>query len=364
MVGLSSVGIYLPNTRLSTQLSVFSKNKYHRIAQIPNNLLEVHAPKHPKNYEKARFIKILNSLLGFYDKKFDNTKRVSIIVATARNASELLEASLRSYYRNHQALSAKTSPLTTGGFAASLSRSILGGVGSTQTVSQMCSSSLQAVATAYGLLSAKLTDRCIIIAIENPTTDYILEMMNSIQLLNTKDDVFPCRPFNQERKNSLVLGEAGVLMEVALKPTRDCLGTIKSLGFGNETANSLTGISENGETLQQSMQQALIHYQSPIDLILAHAPGTTKGDRAEYEAIQSIDRLKVLPIYSGKWRYGHSFGASGLLAMAEFLYSDLRNFPYESFLANNTGNFNHSKAAILNTTGFGAQSVSVVVEKV
>ena len=99
-----------------------------------------------------------------------------------------------------------------------------------------------------------------------------------------------------------------------------------------------------------------------VDTVVAHAPGSIKGDEAELSAITRTLPAEVR-VVSTKHLTGHAYGASGMvsLALAQALIEGApwTGFPYESAIQRDKGG--SSQVVLINTAGFGGNSVSVIV---
>ena len=101
-----------------------------------------------------------------------------------------------------------------------------------------------------------------------------------------------------------------------------------------------------------------------VDSIIMHAPGTLKGDKSEYKAINTLFGEKLPHLISTKYTTGHTFGASGALsielAILMLMHNKLINFPYESLPV---GKPKEVKNIMINATGFGGNAVSIILSK-
>ena len=141
---------------------------------------------------------------------------------------------------------------------------------------------------------------------------------------------------------------------------------LESAGFGNEPVEGLTGISQDGICFRRSMQMALNNQDTgfDVDLILMHAPGTAKGDKAEVNAISEVFGENKPMLYSNKWQIGHTFGASAALSLiqaSEILKQQkLPEMPYESI---KTQVDLPIRKIMINAAGFGGNAGSIIVSK-
>jgi 3-oxoacyl-(acyl-carrier-protein) synthase len=92
-----------------------------------------------------------------------------------------------------------------------------------------------------------------------------------------------------------------------------------------------------------------------------HAPGTVKGDRSEYRAIQKVFGDSLPALTSNKWKIGHTLGASGLLSLElAVLMLEKQRFigiPYlEEYAAPK-----RLRHILVNAVGFGGNAVSILL---
>jgi len=138
---------------------------------------------------------------------------------------------------------------------------------------------------------------------------------------------------------------------------------LAGIGWSLESIPSATGISEDGIGFEVAMQKALrsTHGSVPIDAVILHAPGTTKGDEAELLAVERL--LPRVPVCTTKHLTGHTYGASGMvsLALAQILLagSSWQGTPYPSQALGR--GFESPRGVLINTAGFGGNTISIIV---
>ncbi|HEX4887161.1 MAG TPA: beta-ketoacyl synthase N-terminal-like domain-containing protein [Luteibaculaceae bacterium] len=224
-----------------------------------------------------------------------------------------------------------------------------------------CSTALHAIANACAWIKAGFSKSFIAGGAETPLTPFTLAQMKAMKIYSAEQDPWPCKALRADKKkNTLVLGEGcglAVISHNIAAPLR-----IKSIGYSAEKIDHGSSISDEGESLYQSMKMAMEGLSQPIDAIVMHAPGTIKGDTAEWNA---IDRLFAQrPLLTGnKWKMGHSFGASGSLSL-EMALLMLKN---QVFIGLPWDDKPHYPAALkqimINAIGFGGNAISIVIEK-
>ncbi|HEY0669967.1 MAG TPA: beta-ketoacyl synthase, partial [Sphingobacteriaceae bacterium] len=101
------------------------------------------------------------------------------------------------------------------------------------------------------------------------------------------------------------------------------------------------------------------------DMIIAHAPGTIAGDRAELNAVERLFRGKKPYLYSNKWQIGHTLGAAGgmnmILGLTILQNNHIPTFPYPVWLDQEPPNKVNN--ILINAMGFGGNAVSVMVSR-
>jgi 3-oxoacyl-(acyl-carrier-protein) synthase len=218
-------------------------------------------------------------------------------------------------------------------------------------------------------LQSGMATRVLAGATEAPLTAFTVAQMKALKIYSELSDPFPCMPLylGADKKNSMVLGEGAVALALELAEQQDLMAgdlIISGWGIFKESGNSLTGISPDGKGFQQSMLQAMEKSGVQPDVILMHAPGTLLGDTAEWEAVKKVFDSKIPYVTSQKWKTGHTLGASGLLnlqcAAMILKYQQIPVIPY-SILKNTTpASIRH---ILINTMGFGGNTVSIMVSK-
>jgi 3-oxoacyl-[acyl-carrier-protein] synthase II len=262
-----------------------------------------------------------------------------------------------------------TSPLTTAGNISSEVSSFLA-VSHNAIIdsSQTCSSSTQAILNAIAWLESGMADWAIVGGSEAPLTPYTLGQVEALGIYSPlTNEEFPCRPFGKNAQNTFALGEGAAIF--LLMRSEDCthsIASISSWGVSFMHPPSKTGIKEDGGPLVHSMQSAIDKVKGIPDLILAHAPGTLKGDSAELNAVINVFGEKHPPLLSSKYLTGHTYGASSALnaelAIALFNENFLHILPYNSYVP--SANIVNPCNILINATGFGGSAASLIVSKV
>ncbi len=292
-------------------------------------------------------------------------KRVGVNMGSSRGATGLLEQAHAQFTAEGAAkVPTRTSPATTLGNIASWIGQDLKLQGIHLEHSITCSTALHAVLNGIAWLQSGMADAFLVGGAEAPLTDFTVAQMKALRLYapNTMND-FPCRGVDYDNaSNTLVLGEAAGAFFMEMDP-KNPLAWISGWGFASETITTNTSIDAQGIGFQQSMKLALEKAEldaSEIDAVVMHAPGTHKGDTAEFEAIKTVFKGH-LPLMTGnKWKIGHCFGASGALSMEmAILMLERGTFIKTPFCQ---GDYPQKiQRVMVNAMGFGGNAVSLVL---
>jgi len=324
-----------------------------------NELAELRRIRSYKELDKSVLMAILAA------RQIDNipkTNDTAINIGSSRGATDLWEKFFQDF-KTHPTnkVSAYASPHTTLGNISSWVAQDLGSTGLSFSHSITCSTALHSIANALAWLESGMAKSFLAGGSEAPLTAFTIAQMKALGIYSNYKDAFPCKPLNG-KKNTMVLGEAAALF--LLEKEKEAKAYIKGIGFATEKINHAAGITENGDCLRKSMEMALNQSKEGIDLILLHAPGTVKGDAAEQNAIRSIYGNNLPPMWSNKWKIGHTLGASGAMSM-ECAMHILENQEMEklSQLHHLQDNKKPTDNILINAVGFGGNAVSIIIGK-
>lgn len=276
-------------------------------------------------------------------------------VGSSRGATERLEKAILRF-QLEGTVPVLTSPMTTLGQVAGVVAKELKVEGGAMDHSMTCSTSLQAVANAASHIQSGQSTSAVVGGTEAPITPFTIAQFKSLRLINQKR-VEPTIPFGNGK--GLVLGEGAGLVSL----TKDT-GKWEILGIGQQMAQGEHMVDLAAESLRGSMTKAWERAGKPkIDFVMAHAPGTKKGDETEKQVIQEL--FGNTPMLSNKWAFGHTFGASGILNLiwAAWLldgWKPIIPVPYHI----SHPKVENPKTALVNAVGFGGNAVSVVLRVV
>lgn len=267
----------------------------------------------------------------------------ALLVGCSRGPTGSWEAA---YDRHRAGLPAevRTSPQTTLGSLGFALADYLGLDGLADGLSVTCSSGFHALLHGVALLRAGMAERVLVGGTEAPLTPFTLRQLAALRIYAPLPlaGQAPCRPL-EEPPPGLVVGEGAAFF--ALTTAGVAGPRITGIGFGREGGRSLTGISAGGQALAAALGHADLAGRRPA-VIMAHAPGTARGDAAERAAVAAVYGADAPPLTSFKWATGHTFGASGPLGLAAGL----------GLLVAET------ESVVVNATGFGGNAVAVGVE--
>jgi 3-oxoacyl-(acyl-carrier-protein) synthase len=301
---------------------------------------------------------------GWYNSKF------GVNIGSSRGATQLFE-------KHHQEFLATgrtptlTSPTTTLGNISTWVAHDLKSKGPELSHSITCSTALHALLNGIAWLQAGMADRFLVGGSEAPLTAFTIAQMQALKIYSNPKNCqlelgeWACRAFDLTKtKNSLVLGEAAAMACLESGEHKNALGYITGFGYATDVLQHSISITDEAECFQKSMKMALQNIDlDEVDVIVMHAPGTLKGDKSEYKAIQKVFSKNLPMLTTNKWKVGHTFGASGMLNLEmALLMMQHQQFIGVPFVTEQ----NPRKAirnVLINAVGFGGNAVSILVSK-
>ncbi|WP_042431796.1 beta-ketoacyl-[acyl-carrier-protein] synthase family protein [Streptacidiphilus anmyonensis] len=201
-----------------------------------------------------------------------------------------------------------------------------GAEGPTNVVSTGCTSGLDAVGHAVGLIREGSADVMIAGATDAPISPITMACFDAIKATTPRSDdpARASRPFDGTR-NGFVLGEGSavfVLEELEAAKARGAHVYAEIAGFGSRAnAFHMTGLRPDGVEMAEAIRVALAEARldpEDIDYINAHGSGTKQNDRHETAAFKLSlgDHAYRTPVSSIKSMVGHSLGAIGSIEIA------------------------------------------------
>jgi 3-oxoacyl-[acyl-carrier-protein] synthase II len=258
---------------------------------------------------------------------------------------------------------------------ATISR-IYGYTGITSTVSNMCTSSINALDYAVRSLSDGDNEYSLVTGVDSFIDALNIYAMQSAQATSTEENPLS-RPFDLNRQG-ITLGEGSCTfmltsLDNAIKKNHKIYSVIKGIGHGTEAVHE-TNMSTDGVGSRNAINMALRKAKlvnNDIGYVNCHATGTPQGDVVEYDIVS--DMFPGVTVGASKANIGHTMGACGLLELFYTMQSlNHQTAPPIANLENPIGDLIllpkspmplNSKYAIKNSFGFGGKSCCVVLEK-
>ncbi|KAF4407495.1 beta-ACP synthase [Streptomyces sp. Ru87] len=202
----------------------------------------------------------------------------------------------------------------------------VGAQGPVSLVSTGCTSGLDAVTRAAGLITEGSADVVLAGAADAPISPITSACFDAIRATsaNNDDPEHASRPFDSAR-DGFVLGEGGavlVLEERELALARGAEPYCEITGYATRSnAYHMTGLKSDGLDMAEAIRAALDRARTApesIDYINAHGSGTKQNDRHETAAFKESlkDHARRVPVSSIKSMVGHSLGAIGSIELA------------------------------------------------
>ena len=284
-------------------------------------------------------------------------------IGSSRGATGLFEKYHNEFLRKGST-AVLTSPTTTLGNISSWIAHDLKSKGPNISHSITCSTALHAILNGVAWLRSGMAEKFLVGGSEAPLTSFTIAQMRALKIYAQEDNSeYPCRALDLDKgKNSMVLGEGAGAACLEFGIGKNALAIIEGLGFATESLEHNISLSADAQCLQNSMLMALGSIdRKEVDIIIMHAPGTIKGDTAEFAAIQKVFGNSIPALTTNKWKVGHSFGASGILsvemAILMLQYQRFSGVPFMKF--NPPHKINR---VLINAVGFGGNAVSILLK--
>lgn len=304
-----------------------------------------------------------------------NSGKTAINIGSSRGATHVWEDGYSRFRETClpsstvDSLSPLTSPLTTLGNISTWIAQDLGIDAVAFSHSITCATASHSILNGIAWLQSGMVDQFIAGGSEAPLTAFTIEQMRSMRIYSNDTDSYPCKALDLTKKsNTMILGEAAACFLLSREKSDDCNASIIGYGASIESLNSATSVTSDGLGLQQAMRDATASFDmDSIDAIITHSPGTIKGDQAEYNAILKIFGEQHPALCNNKWQIGHTLGASGAMSVAMalqmFKEDQIYKIPYLQESVCNPRKISIPKRILINATGFGGNTVSLLLEK-
>ncbi|MEU1473238.1 beta-ketoacyl-[acyl-carrier-protein] synthase family protein [Streptomyces sp. NPDC005761] len=202
----------------------------------------------------------------------------------------------------------------------------VGAEGPGTVVSTGCTSGLDAIGHAAGVIRDGLSDVMVAGATDAPISPITVACFDAIKATTPRNDdpAHASRPFDSSR-NGFVLGEGAavfVLEELDSARRRGAHIYAEIAGYATRSnAFHMTGLRPDGKEMAEAIRVALDEARldaEDIDYINAHGSGTKQNDRHETAAFKRSlgDHAYRTPVSSIKSMVGHSLGAIGSIEVA------------------------------------------------
>lgn len=295
---------------------------------------------------------------GWKDSKF------GVNIGSSRGATHLFEKHYQEFLESGK-VATLTSPTTTLGNISTWVAHDLKSHGPELSHSITCSTALHALLNGIAWLQAGMADKFLVGGSEAPLTAFTIAQMQALKIYAKTDSEFPCLALDLTKtKNAMVLGEGAAMACLELGEQKNALAYVTGFGYATDDLQHSISITDEAECFQKSMKMALQNISlDEVDVVVMHAPGTIKGDKSEYKAIQKIFGQNLPMLTTNKWKVGHTFGASGMLNLElAILMMQHQQFIGVPFVTEQ----NPRKAIrniLINAVGFGGNAVSILLSK-
>ncbi len=321
-----------------------------------------------RNLDASVLYAIYTARYAVRDAGWNSVSRMGINIGSSRGATALFEDHHRLFLESGRT-PALTSPSTTLGNISSWVAHDLGSKGPEFSHSITCSTALHALLNGLAWIRSGMADRFLVGGSEAPLTLFTLAQMKALKIYascETKSSLggYPCRSMDMRKTaNGMVLGEGASMACLERGVTSDSLAEIEGVGYATEPLEHSVSISTEAQCFQRSMKMALGNVSpSEVDVIVMHAPGTIKGDKAEWAAIEVCFGKDIPALTGNKWKIGHTFAASGMLsiemAVMMLLHQKFISVPYMPSARTPP----RIRRIMVNSVGFGGNAVSVLLK--
>lgn len=355
-----SEGHLLSNKAVSDTLFAVGALRTEALSQIA--LLQQESPKY-KDLDPTVLYAMYAARQALCEAGWPTDKDFGVNIGSSRGATTLFEQ----YHAQYLAQGKTTplaSPTTSLGNIASWVMQDAKGKGIAISHSITCSTALHALVNAVAWLHADMAEAFLIGGSEAALTPFTLAQMKALKIYGDAAAPYPSQPLlSSKEKSTMVLGEGAAVFALEKGSSPRALATIRGIGYASEPITHPVAISADAQALRRSMQQALEGIDpAEVDVVIPHATGTLKGDQAEYLALAEVFGANLPLLTSHKWKIGHTFAASGALAMEmAILMLQQQHFLPIPYLS--TAPERPLKNILINATGFGGNAVSVLISK-
>lgn len=352
---------HILRTPLGKTTALLAKLPEHVLQQIQE--LKDTVPAY-KNLDSSVLYAIYVSRIAMKNAGWSASDNFGINIGSSRGATALFEKHHESFLKK-QVAETLSSPTTTLGNISSWVAHDLQTQGPEISHSITCSTALHALLNGVAWLAAGFSDKFLVGGSEAALTPFTIAQMNALKIYAQKEQDYPCRALDLEKKqNTLVLGEGAAVVCLEKGYQKNALATITGIGYATEVLTHSVSISAEGTCFQKSMIMAI--GETPlqdIDAIVMHAPGTVKGDQSEAQAVKHVFGEHSPFLTTNKWKLGHTFATSGMLSveLAVLMLQHQQVIPVPFAVKQSAPK--KIQKILVNAVGFGGNAVSVLIEK-
>jgi len=290
-------------------------------------------------------------------------ERIGVNIGSSRGATGLFESYHQTFLSTGETAGV-SSPTTTLGNIAFWVAQDLRTPGPEFSHSITCSTALHALLNAIAWLRSGMSDRFLAGGSEAPLTPFTLAQMRALRIYSRETGLYPCRALDPAKSNnSMVLGEGAAVACLERGKSARTLALISGVGYATEALRHAASLSAAADCLQASMRMALGSLPpEEVDVVVMHAPGTLKGDRAELRAVEKVFGSRLPALTGNKWKIGHTLGASGMLSLELAVQMLVR----QQFIGLPFGPAQappRLQNILVNAVGFGGNAVSILLER-
>lgn len=318
---------------------------------------------HYSGLDRSVLFALLASRIAVKKAGWEGKDKFGVNFGSSRGATGLFEAYHKEFLEQNSTPT-RTSPNTTLGNISSWVAHDLQTEGPEISHSITCSTALHAVLNGIAWIQGGMTDKFLVGGSEAALTPFTLSQMRALKIYSEEENAYPCRALDlQKSTNSMMLGEGAGAICLEANTDKKPLAYIRGIGYATEPLQHSVSLSTDALCFQRSMNAALNGLDpANVDAIVMHAPGTVKGDLAEFRAIKAVFKNKLPALTTNKWKIGHTFGASGVLSLelAVMMMQHEKFVPVpfiENVLPKKLNNI------LVNAVGFGGNAVSILLER-
>ena len=316
-----------------------------------------------KQLDNSVLFAIATSRIAIKNAGWSSNDNFGINIGSSRGATTLFEQHLETFLATGS-VPILASPNTTLGNISSWVAHDLQTTGPEISHSITCSTALHALLNGVAWIRSGMSNKFLVGGSEAALTPFTMAQMHSLKIYaKPNNEDYPCKTLDLQKKhNTLVLGEGAAMCCLEKYVGQKHVAIVEAVGYATEILEHNISISAEATCFQKSMKMALQNIEiSEIDAIVMHAPGTIKGDLAEFTAIEKVFGNRIPALTSNKWKIGHTFGASGMLSV-ELAVMMLTNqqFIGVPFLDYTIIPKKINKI-LVNSVGFGGNAVSIII---